>query len=135
MMDCKKQGEITELRFYLMAFEKGLIVSKPFGDNQKYDFIVDAKGRLSRVQVKSVSMKDKYSRGRMRYRINASFGASRKQSYSKEIIDFLVVFVIPENAWYVIPVEIISAIKTLGFRPDRNSNGKLEKYREAWNLF
>lgn len=134
-MDCKKQGEITELRFYLMAFEKGLIISKPFGDNQKYDFIVDAKGRLSRVQVKSVSMKDKYSRGRMRYRINASFGATHKHVYSKEIIDFLVVFVIPENTWYVVPIEAIPGIKTLAFRPDRESKGKLEIYREAWNLF
>lgn len=133
-MNYKAQGELTELRFYLKAFEQGLIVSKPFGDNQRYDFIVDCEGRLSRVQIKSVSVIDKYSRDK-RYRINSSFGASRKKSYSVNEIDVLVVFIIPENTWYIIPVREISSIKTLGFRPHKKSNGKMESFKNRWDLF
>ena len=46
-------GEQAECAFMKAAMDRGLVVSKPFGDSARYDFIVDADGRLSRVQVKS----------------------------------------------------------------------------------
>jgi hypothetical protein len=134
-MNYKGQGEIVELKFFLKSFENGLIVSKPFGDNQKYDFIVDAENRLSRVQVKSTFQKDKYSqRNTNRYRINSSFGASRKKQYTKKEIDILVVYIQPEDAWYIIPVDNVCKIKTLSFYPHLKS-GKMESFRERWDLF
>jgi len=134
VMNYKEQGEITELRFYLKAFEEGFVVSKPFGDNQRYDFIVDKNGKLSRVQIKSVGVQDKYDRGG-KYRINASFGASRKYSYSSNEIDILVVYIIPMEVWYIIPVNEISNIKTLGFRPHKSSRARLEVFKDRWDLF
>ena len=49
----KNQGDNAELRFMLLNHELGNIVSKPFGDNAKYDLIVDTSTELQRVQVKS----------------------------------------------------------------------------------
>jgi hypothetical protein len=130
----KAIGEIVELRFFLKAFEQGLVASKPFGDSCRYDFIVDGFGKLSRVQIKSTSDKDKWCRG-SRYRINASYGASRKSSYLKTDIDFLVAYIIPESSWYIVPVEAIAGTKTLGFFPHHSKQQKLEQYKEAWQLF
>ncbi|GAG54005.1 unnamed protein product, partial [marine sediment metagenome] len=79
---------------YQKVYERGYIVSKSFGDNTKYDFILDSGNKLSRVQVKSVSVKDTSARAN-RYRILAPHGRDRKSLYTKDQIDILVAYVIP----------------------------------------
>ena len=37
----KRRGEIGEISFLQRASQKGLRVSRPFGDSDAYDFIVD----------------------------------------------------------------------------------------------
>src|ERR1700676_4754336 len=49
----KHVGEIAEMQFMLDAARRGFGVAKPFGDNERYDVIVDAPRRLWRVQVKA----------------------------------------------------------------------------------
>lgn len=49
----KQQGDTAELKFMLLNQELGYTVSKPFGDNAKYDLIVDTCMELQRIQVKS----------------------------------------------------------------------------------
>lgn len=130
----KNIGELTELKFYLEAFELGFIASKPFGDNAKYDFIIDSDGILSRVQVKSTNIKDERIRGDA-YRINSSYGATRKNGYTKKEIDFLAAYIIPENTWYIIPIDKISGIKSLYFSPQKKCKKRLEIFKERWDLF
>jgi len=131
----KKQGELVELRFYLTAYEKGWVVSKPFGDNAKYDFIVDADGKLSRVQVKSTLVLDRGNR-QNRYALVAASGCKNKIAYSNTTIDFLAIYIIPAETWYIIPIEEVEGKKKLHFRPfDSASTGKYEKFKSAWELF
>jgi PD-(D/E)XK endonuclease len=48
-----KRGEWAELLFMARAAERGLCVSKPWGDTSHYDFVVESEAaRLLRVQVK-----------------------------------------------------------------------------------
>jgi hypothetical protein len=49
----KTRGEIAEALFIAKALSLGFIVSKPFGDNAPYDFILGYRKRLFRVQIKS----------------------------------------------------------------------------------
>lgn len=131
----KKQGELVELKFYQEAYERGYIVSKPFGDNTKYDFIVDSGKKLSRVQVKSVGVRDTAIRAN-RYRVLASHGKNNKQPYTKDQIDVLVAYVIPLNSWYIIPVEELKSISLSLFphRPTTNK-GMYEIFKGRWGLF
>ncbi len=135
-MDYKNQGEIVELRFYLKAFEIGMIVSKPFGDNARYDFIVDRDGRLSRIQIKSTGILNSepgHHGHSGRYRIYSAYGASRKRHFSKEHIDFLVAYIIPKSVWYIIPIEVTNGKKTIHL--NIGGHGKYEQYRDRWDLF
>ena len=50
-------------------------------------------------------------------------------------IDFLAAYVIPRDAWYIIPVSAFDSIVSLNVAPHRRSNGRFEQYREAWDLF
>jgi len=51
----KKKGEAAELAFMLKAVSLGFGVAKPWGNGERYDFILDTGMRLWRVQVKSTS--------------------------------------------------------------------------------
>ena len=48
----KHRGDVYEMHFMIEASNRGFGVSKPFGDNERYDIILDGGRRLWRVQVK-----------------------------------------------------------------------------------
>lgn len=124
----KQQGDTTELRFMLLNQELGYTISKPFGDNAKYDLIVDTGIELQRIQIKSTRRKETSS-GMDCYNCLVCSGADSKQQYSTKDIDYVAVYVIPENAWYKIPVKDIKG-KTVKLYPHRKSQrDTYEKYR------
>ena len=51
----KRRGELAELAFVYKAASLGFGVAKPYGDSERYDFILDSGSRLWRIQVKSTS--------------------------------------------------------------------------------
>jgi hypothetical protein len=53
----KHRGELAELAFMRKASSRGLAVSKPWGECERYDFVVRAGKLFWRVQVKSVLAK------------------------------------------------------------------------------
>ena len=98
-----------------------------WGDSDRYDLIVDSGRRLWRVQVKST----RYM-GERRFSITAR-GCTA--AYTEDEIDFLAVYIVPLDIWYVIPVKAFAPRKCLRFYPeDEGSLGRYEKYREAWWL-
>lgn len=124
----KRQGELAELGFAQRAASLGLVVSKPYGDCAPYDFVVEGAGVLRRVQVKSVSVRD-----RSAYRVSAGHGGSSKLSYTPEEVDVLAVYVLPVDAWYLIPVQALAARRTIRLAPDvSHSRRRFEPYREFW---
>jgi len=50
----KRAGELSEAAFLWKAESLGFGVVKPWGDSERYDFILDSGGRLWRVQLKNV---------------------------------------------------------------------------------
>src|SRR5882762_10288710 len=93
--DPKQRGEWAELRFMSRAAEHGLRVSKPWGDSARYDFAVEHGGLFLRVQVKSTTQKRRHC-----YFV-------RIQLYTDSEIDFLAAYIIPEDAWFILPIEVV----------------------------
>ncbi len=126
----KARGELAEVRFIVKALELGITVAKPFGESAKFDFIVTAGGRTSRVQVKSTWTKA--SKG---YQVMAGPGCHpnrpARRRYRRTEIDFLIAYLAPEDAWYVFP---ISAIRKTYIRWTSRSARRLARYRNAWHL-
>ena len=56
MKDTKHIGDISEAAGVFRLLKKGYSVSKPVGDNQRYDMIVDDGSRLLRVQSKNAKI-------------------------------------------------------------------------------
>lgn len=105
----------------------GMLVSKPLGDSCRYDVLVEAGGRIVRVQVKSTV----YRRREGEYILNV-MGPGRKR-YKEGTVDFFAVYLIPEDEWYIIPYKAVGKKLTLHFRPE-GGRQKYRRYREAWHL-
>jgi len=129
--ETKRRGELAELIFQLTAVQRGLKVSKPHGDSDRYDFIVDTGTRLSRVQVKATGSIQ--SGG---YRVNSGRRAYKHAiAYEESEIDFLAAYIVPEETWYIIPVaDLEQRLSLLIYPKESGKSGLYDKYREAWEL-
>ncbi len=139
---------MAEMQFMLDAAKRGFGVAKPFGDNERYDVIVDSPRRLWRVQVKTSGAS--HHKG---FAVRACWRTSKKHMpYTKEQIDFLAVVIqgpqfsqraremgYPQGKriWYVIPVEALGGRLTINLYPfgcRKDGEERFEKYRAAWGL-
>jgi PD-(D/E)XK endonuclease len=128
----KERGEWVELRFMTKAVEQGFRVSKPWGDSSAYDVGVEDGRGVLRVQVKSTTCR--VGNGYLcRMRPNPE-----TSPYTKDQVDFFAAYVIPEDAWYLIPVGVV--IERRGdmilcpVSQTKICRFKYEHYREAWAL-
>jgi len=125
----KRRGEASEAAFLARATSLGFSVCIPWGDSERYDSVISRGPRLLRVQVKSAS---RYAE--TRYRVRTT-GASYT-IYTPAEIDFFVAHIVPEDIWYIIPIEAIGRRKGIRFYPRtrRPSKALFERYQEAWCL-
>lgn len=126
-LSLKRRGEVAEAAFLIKAASLGFSVAKPWGDSDPYDFIVQSGANCWRVQVKSA-----YVRYRSGYQTSL-IGGTRRRAYTAADIDFLVAYAVPEDAWYVVPVEVFKRVGQIRFYPG-SKKSRYEIYREAWCL-
>ncbi len=101
-------------------------VAKPWGNIDPYDVLVGMGHTFWRIQVKCASYYHDHS-----YRVK---GEARAGHYTKDEIDFLAAYIVPEDVWYIVPVEAFANVNQLHFNPRVPHNARYEKYREAWCL-
>jgi len=144
----KRRGEISKLAFALAAARQGFGISRPYGDSERYDIILDcprndcpkndpshldphARPRLVRVQVKS-STQLQYGL----YRVNTHRRINgRAVPYKLSEIDFFAAYVIPEDSWFIFPLPHILGATAVTLSPKRRRKPHInDPYREAWHL-
>jgi hypothetical protein len=128
----KRTGELSEAAFLFKAETLGFHVAKPWGDSERYDFILDTGSRLWRVQLKCTGI----IRGRG-YDIQPTHSTPGrgKTVYTADDIDVLVAHIVPLGVWYVLPIEAFVPSRSLYFYPNAAcKRARWEKYREAWHL-
>jgi len=130
----KRMGELSQAAFLVKAQKLGFGLALPWGDSEKYDFIVWARpeGRLLRVQVKATG---RLNRGGYDVQPVYSTRGEGKKTYTARDIDVLAAHVIAgeKEVWYLLPVAAFEGVKSLRFFPDLKSrNPRWEGYREAW---
>jgi len=126
----KRRGEVAEAAFLHKASSLGFTVGKTWGESDRYDFMVDTGARVLRVQVKSA-----YSAGEYGGYTFHAHGNTHTDVYTSADIDFLVAYIVPEDVWYILPIEIFAGISGAKIFPSsRRRMSRFEKYREAWSL-
>lgn len=130
----KRSGEISQAAFLLKARTLGFKVALPWGDSERYDFVVWAEGGgpMFRVQVKGTGRL--HRRG---YEVQPVHSTRRrgKKRYTAKEIDVVAGHVQPVDVWYLIPIAAVGRAKSLRFYPDIKSRRPMwEEYREAWGV-
>jgi hypothetical protein len=123
--DKKMRGEWAESVFMGRASEHELPVSKPWGDSESFDCVVGRPGKFLAVQVKCTISELRNGQG------YACSTCSSGKPYRSGAFDFLAAYVVPEDAWYIVPAKAIRGMKSISLL---TQGGKYEGYREAWHL-
>jgi PD-(D/E)XK nuclease superfamily protein len=130
----KERGEWAELCFMAKAAELGFKLSKPWGDSAAYDVAIEHAGHFLRVQVKSTMCK---ARARQPHHQQGAYMANMRhisvRPYRVSDFDFLALYVIPKDVWYVFPSSITAQRAALRVVPG-DSRNRYERYQEAWHL-
>jgi hypothetical protein len=130
----KERGEWAELRFMAKAAELGFKLSKPWGESAPYDVVIEHGTGFIRVQVKSTMARDRFMR--THYKQNMYAIHARRNSdkpYRVSDFDFLAVYIIPEDLWYIVPASVAVRWKTMRVIP-RGKRNRHAQYEEAWHL-
>jgi PD-(D/E)XK endonuclease len=122
----KQRGEWAEMRFMARAAEHGLQISKPWGESASYDFVVEHGARCVRVQVKS-TMHQCSGGHRCVLRNNHA------RPYDDDSFDFVAVYLILLDVWYIVPTAQLAGQTSLFFSPNLRT-AKHGQYKEAWHL-
>jgi hypothetical protein len=136
MRNTKREGESAQAGFIHKALKMGLTVLEPFGDSERYDYVVNRGRRFLRVQVRSsqtMSPWKMYSVASC-YKINHGKKAPAQQlAYTEEDIDILAVYLVPEDTWYIFPVAALRGrLRLTLYSKDHGKPGPDARYREAW---
>ena len=129
----KERGEWVELQFMARAVGDGFKVSKPWGDSSAYDVGVECGERILKIQVKSTDC-------RMGTGYLCGFKPNEhSERYTIKKVDFFAAYVIPENAWYVLPAGVVLRTKSMDLmicpvQKRKYDRYRYEGYRDAWVL-
>jgi len=99
------KGTLTELLLATRLLETGYSVSKPFGDNQRYDLILDDNGSLLRVQCKTARLRN----GVVVFntRSSSKFTNNGKDRHYRGEIELFGVYCPDNQGYYLVPVDTV----------------------------
>jgi hypothetical protein len=120
-------GNLSEAKVLVALIEAGYVVSRPFGDGCKYDFVIDDGKSLQRVQCKTGRVK----RGCIVFNAYSVAGNSggKRQGYS-ELADIFAVYCPENEQTYLVPVGAVG-IGEAWLRVDPTLNNQQKRVKWA----
>lgn len=127
-MNTKDIGNLGEVKTIAYAIEQGWTVLTPFGDNDKYDLVIDRGNGFERVQVKCSSLKAgkvvSYTRMQHNTRTKASTIA-----YTTDDVDLFAIYCRDNKELYIVPSKDIAnnegvVRKQIGLRITPSANNQ-----------
>jgi hypothetical protein len=109
----KEVGERTEAAILNHFIQKGVPVSIPWGNNQRYDLVLEENGVLLKAQCKTGT----YKKGVVTFATSSKSGGKSRKDYSGQIDCFLV-YCEQLNTYYKIDIVAISNKNAMSLRVD-----------------
>ncbi|MBV9027376.1 MAG: hypothetical protein JO311_02055, partial [Candidatus Eremiobacteraeota bacterium] len=103
LRDTKSIGDLSELIVATALARKGYVVSKPIGENSRYDLIIEGDNGLARVQVKTGHLRN----GAILFNAYSSHYHRRGggcKSYVRQV-DFFAVYCAALGTVHLVPID------------------------------
>lgn len=113
IMQPKEIGERTEAAILNHFIQKGIPVSIPWGNNQRYDLILDYNGTLLKAQCKT----GVYKKGVVMFASSSHAGGKARKDYIGQVDCFLVYCEVL-NKFYKVDLKNFSNINAISLRVD-----------------
>ena len=101
-MNPKAVGEMSEAKILVAVMEKGFIPSIPFGNNQRYDLLLDDGQTVLRAQCKTGWL----DAGAITFAVSSKNGFTGKRTHYKGQVDVFLVYSPDLNKVYKVPVSL-----------------------------
>lgn len=132
-MNSKQKGNIVELEVMLSFLKLGINVLTPYGDCERYDFVVEINGQFYKIQCKmSQISEDGSSFGFTTKSSNRVNGKSVNRTYTSEEIDFFATTC--NGKCYLVDVKECGLYKTLRFEKPKNNQEKNVCFAKNYEL-
>lgn len=136
-LDPKQKGNLTELLCIAACYELGYSVSIPYGENSRYDFILDVDGKLLKIQVKTSRPKKTIKNPEDAIvfacrSTNVNAHGNIYHRYNKDQIDYFATYW--NGKCYLVPVEECSVEKSLWFNSPANGQKALISMASDYEL-
>ena len=123
MLSTKAKGAQTELECLTYLHGLGYDISIPWGDNARYDFVLDVNHKLYKLQCKTSSQQEE---GVYKFKCESTYinsTGNRKANYTENDVDFFCTFI--EGKCYLVPLnETSKKEKVMRFVKPKNNQTK-----------
>jgi hypothetical protein len=129
----KDIGDFTTLAAMLALRDAGFAVFVPFGENTRYDLVIDDEKRLARIQCKTGRLRD----GAIRFAVCSCYGhhlrpGQARRDYHGEV-DYFAVYCPDTGGVYLIPIDDLPIKVQAALRVDPPRNCQKRGIRFAAN--
>jgi PD-(D/E)XK endonuclease len=132
----KSKGDRTTLAVMMALRETGYAISIPFGENTRYDLLIDDGESIERVQCKTGRLRA----GAVLFAVCSCYGHHRnpeqvRRDYQGEV-DYFAVFCPETDAVYLVPIEQIPTrvMGTLRVETPRNNQRKHVRWASDFEI-
>jgi hypothetical protein len=122
-VDAKTKGEVTEAIVLSELVKRDVPVLTPFGENHRYDFVVELADSFHRLQCKTARREG----DRLRFQVNSTSPSNTGQTKSdyKGDVDYFVTHSRAVEETYLVPIDVVgTSSKTLRLEPPENNQSK-----------
>ena len=137
MLETKIKGNVTEMECMLAFMKLGYQVSIPFGEDSRYDFVVDINDKLYKIQCKTCSeVTENEQVLAVKFKTVRQSGSKATNwtriKYEENEIDYFATSY--QGICYLVPVKECSIEKTLRIIPPRNGQIKGISFLKDYEL-
>lgn len=137
MLETKIKGNVTEMECMLAFMKLGYQVSIPFGEDSRYDFVVDINDKLYKIQCKTCSeVTENEQVLAVKFKTVRQSGSKAtnwtRTKYEENEINYFATSY--QGICYLVPVKECSIEKTLRIVPPRNGQIKGISFLKDYEL-
>lgn len=142
LIHTKTKGNIAETFVLANLIKEGFTVSIPYGENSRYDLIIETERGFKKIQIKYISKRKDRGYYVLPLRsVRANKKHNRIIHYTSSEIDFIIGYCIDNNSCYIIPMDKLKMKYEIHLWIDRKPLGKnkfkstdADYYRNNWSL-